>query len=37
VGLASKCLPAYLALLRRLIRRGRQNSTSFARDEVAAI
>jgi glycosyltransferase involved in cell wall biosynthesis len=35
--LATKCLPAYVALLRRLIRRGRQNSPSFAPSQVAMV
>jgi glycosyltransferase involved in cell wall biosynthesis len=35
--LATKALPPYLALLRRLIRRGRQNTPSFAAEAVAAI
>jgi glycosyltransferase involved in cell wall biosynthesis len=35
--LASKCLPAYLALLRRLIRRGRQNSPAFEAAETSAV
>jgi len=35
--LASKCLPAYLALLRRLIRRGRHNPATFAAAETSAI
>jgi glycosyltransferase involved in cell wall biosynthesis len=35
--LASKCLPAYLALLRRLIRRGRQNSAPFGFAKTSAV
>jgi glycosyltransferase involved in cell wall biosynthesis len=35
--LASKCLPAYVALLRRLIRRQRQNSVSFATGTAPAL
>jgi glycosyltransferase involved in cell wall biosynthesis len=35
--LASKCLPAYLALLRRLIRRGRQSPVPFAAAETSAV
>jgi glycosyltransferase involved in cell wall biosynthesis len=35
--LASRCLPAYLALLRRLIRRRRQSSAPFATAETSAV
>ena len=35
--LTSKCLPAYLALLRRLIRRQRQNSISFVDGSARAV
>jgi glycosyltransferase involved in cell wall biosynthesis len=35
--LAGKCLPAYLALLRRLIRRGRQSPVPFAAAETSAV